>query len=108
MAEDKKASPAQPASTIEVNGKPASARATVAPGFAENVLFADGVQGISLRAGVARIDLYQVLAPASSGQPERRLVTRRIAVPIAALGELARSLKAIDEAVRKARSSKGG
>ena len=59
-----------------------------------------------MRAGVARIDLYQVVAPASAREPERRLVSQRIALPLGALGELARSLSAIDDAMRKARTPK--
>lgn len=106
MAEDKKNSPAKSAGTVDVTGKPVRPNVTAIPTLAERVLYADGVQGISVRAGVARVDLYQVMAPASSKEPERRLVTQRLAMPASALGELARSLKALDDAVRKARAPK--
>ena len=109
MAEDKKSLSTKAAGTVDVTGKPAPAKSgasvTAAPTLAERVLYADGVQGISVRAGVARIDLYQVTAAASPNEAERRLVTQRLALPVSALGELARSLKALDEAVRKARAS---
>ena len=106
MAEDKKISPVKSTGSVEVTGKPERPRVTLAQGFTDDVLYADGVQGISLRAGVARIDLYQVMAPPSGKEPEQRVLTRRIAVPVNALGELARSLAAIDGAMKKARAAK--
>lgn len=106
MAEDKKSPSVKPAGTVDLTGKPPRATVTAAPTLAERVLYADGVQGISVRAGVARIDLYQVTASASSKEAERRVVTQRLALPASALGELARSLKALDEAMRKARAAR--
>ena len=66
-------------------------------------IYVDGVAGMSLRAGVAKIDCYRVVGQQQSeegvGQEVRR-VAHRLVMPALALNELAQILQRTQEATR--------
>ena len=74
--------------------------------LADRVLYADGVHGIALRAGVAQIDLYQVVTSGNDKQPEQRVISQRLALPLNALNELAGILGKINQSVSSAQAAK--
>lgn len=74
--------------------------------LADRVLYADGVHGIALRGGVAQIDLYQVVTPGNDKQPEQRVISQRLALPLNALNELAGILGKINQSVSSAQAAK--
>lgn len=67
-----------------------TAKVAIAPSLAQNVIYADGVHPLAVRAGVGRLDLYQVLA--ADVKSESRVVTHRIVLPMVAINELLRML----------------
>lgn len=75
-------------------------RMTYAPDFAGSPVYADGVHGVMVSAGVAHIDLYQVIMPGNEKQkqPEQRVVSHRLVVPLPALGELGRIINSMRQA----------
>ncbi len=94
-----------PAADLRPDGEKARRpRATLAPSLGENIVYADGVHVVALRAGVVQLDLYQNLA---AGADERRIVTHRLVLPVAAVNELVRMLGAVARA-RDAREARAG
>ena len=89
-----------------------TARSKVRLGYsatlADRVLYADGVHGIALRGGVAQIDLYQIVTPGNDKQPEQRVISQRIALPLNALNELAGILGRINRSVSGAQGAQAG
>ena len=87
-----------------------TARSNVRLGYsatlADRVLYADGVHGIALRGGVAQIDLYQIVTPGNDKQPEQRVISQRLALPLNALNELAGILGRINQSVSSAQAAK--
>ncbi len=73
---------------------------TYAPDFSGSPVYADGVHGVMVSAGVAHIDLYQVIMPGNEKQkqPEQRVVSHRLVVPLPALGELGRIINSMRQA----------
>lgn len=78
-------------------------RISYAPDFASKAVYADGVHGVLLHGGVAHIDLYQVISPGNEkqNQPEQRVVSHRMVLPLAALGELGQIIGTMRQAVQK-------
>jgi len=98
---DKKPAPPQgPGSASDTAKRPV--RVSYAGDLATRATFADGIHGISMRGGVARIDLYQALLPGDENQPEQRVVAHRLILPLTALGELAGMLNSMRQALQKA------
>lgn len=83
-------------------------RVTYAADLASRAVYADGIHGVSVRGGVARIDLYQVVLPAADKEPEQRVVSHRLVLPLPALGELAAMLYSMRQALQKAAEQQGG
>ena len=83
-------------------------RLSYAADLASRAVFADGIHGVSVRGGVARIDLYQAVLPGDDTQPEQRVVTHRLVLPLPALGELAAMLTSMRQALQKATEQQGG
>ena len=109
MAESKKTPPpTQPVSgetkmgaEVPKDGKP-PVRVSYSPNAADQTVYTDGVQGIAVIGGVARIELYQVIVPAADKQPEQRIITHRLVMPLAGLGEFARILNSVGVAIKQA------
>ena len=107
MAESKKTTlPTQPVpdeakTEASKNDKPA-VQVNYSPNAADQVIYADGIQGVSVIAGVGRIELYQILVPGTDKRPEQRVITHRLAIPLTGLGELARMLNSVGEALKRA------
>jgi hypothetical protein len=76
-------------------------------GFADNTIYADGFHALSLRGGVVRLELYQAITPASEKAPEQRVVTHRLVMPLAALGEISRMISAAQREAEKAKGLSG-
>jgi hypothetical protein len=74
-------------------------RVAVSPSLGENVVYADGVQSLSIRGGVGHFDLFQILGADKNG--EQRMITHRLVVPIAALNEMLQMLAAAANATRE-------
>ncbi len=74
-------------------------RVAVSPSLGENVVYADGVQSLSIRGGVGHFDLFQILGADKNG--EQRMITHRMVVPIAALNEMLQMLAAAANATRE-------
>jgi hypothetical protein len=98
MADDK----TQTASSGK-DGKKRPIRMTYAPDFASQPVYADGVHGVMLRGGVAHIDLYQTITPGNEkqNQPEQRVVSHRLVLPLPALGELGQIISSMRQAMEK-------
>lgn len=64
---------------------------SLAPSFGDHVVYADGVQALSLRGGLVHLDLYQLLP---GGKASARLVSHRVVLPTAAASELLKMLQA--------------
>jgi hypothetical protein len=77
-------------------------RVSYAGDLVNRAIFADGIHGVSLRAGVARIDLYQVVMSGDERQAEQRVVSHRLVLPLPALDELAAMLNSMRQALQKA------
>ena len=86
------------------DGKRKPVRISYAPEFASGPVYADGIHGVMLRGGVAHIDLYQVVTPGNEKQkqPEQRVVSHRLVLPLPALGELGQIINSMRAAVEKA------
>ena len=67
-------------------------------------IYVDGIAGLSVRAGVAKIDCYSV-APheQSRDEPEVRRLSHRLVLPALALNELLQVLQRSQDAIRAAR-----
>lgn len=69
-------------------------------------LFVDGASGLITRAGVAKIDLFRVVGYDPESKAERRQVSHRLVMPMAAVPELLRlfqqAARAVQEASEKA------
>ncbi|MBY0271549.1 MAG: hypothetical protein K2X06_16965 [Burkholderiales bacterium] len=85
------------------NGAKRPVRISYAPDFASKAAYADGVHGVLLHGGVAHIDLYQVISPGNEkqNQPEQRVVSHRMVLPLAALGELGQIIGSMRQAAQK-------
>lgn len=83
----------------------AKVRVGYSPSLAEHVIYADGVQGASLRQGVVHLELYQVMGAGEDKQTEQRVISHRIALPLAALNEVAGILANVNQAVKKAQGA---
>lgn len=81
-------------------------RVALAPSLGENVVYADGVHVVALRAGVVQLDLYQSLA--AGAKAESRIVTHRLVLPVAAVNDLVRMLGAVAKASGERRGTAGG
>jgi len=107
MADPKKpAAPTQPTTAAPQadpgkNAKP-QARTSYSPNATDQTVYADGVQGIAVMGGVARIELYQTIVPGSDKQPEQRVITHRLVMPLAGLGDLSKALKSVGAALQQA------
>ena len=67
-------------------------------------IYVDGVAGLSVRAGVAKIDCYSVSPHEQSrNEPEIRRLSHRLVLPALALNELQQILQKSQDAVRAAR-----
>lgn len=106
MANDK----VQTAAGSDGESKKHAVRMTYAPDFASQPVYADGVHGVMLRGGVAHIDLYQVVAPGNEkqNQPEQRVVSHRLVLPLPALGELGQIIGSMRQAMEKAQQARAG
>ena len=78
----------------------AKVRVAYSPTLADRVIYADGVQGAALRAGVVHLEFYQVVAPGNELQSEQRVISHRVALPLAALNEVAGILANVNQAVK--------
>ena len=65
-------------------------------------LFVDGVSGLITRAGVAKIDLFRVVGYEPESKAERRQVSHRLVLPMAAVPELLRLFQQAARAVQEA------
>ncbi|MBX3664457.1 MAG: hypothetical protein KF834_02110 [Burkholderiales bacterium] len=99
MADDK----TQTTTSAGKNDRKRTVRMTYAPDFAGQPVYADGVHGVMLRGGVAHIDLYQTITPGNEkqSQPEQRVVSHRLVLPLPALGELGRIIGSLRQAMEK-------
>ena len=74
-------------------------------------LFVDGASGLITRAGVAKIDLFRVVGYEPESKAERRQVSHRLVLPLAAVPELLRlfqqAVRAVQEASEQARQGSG-
>ncbi len=91
------------------DGKKRQLHLSYAPDFASQPVYADGVHGVMLRGGVAHIDLYQVVTPGNEkqGQPEQRVVSHRLVLPLPALGELGQIIGSMRQAMEKTAQRQG-
>lgn len=101
-------------SKTSVNVTPAAApadatrgkiRVALSPTLADRVIYADGVQGAALRAGVVHLDLYQVVGGGNETQGEQRVISHRLALPLGALNEVAGILANVNQAVKNAQGA---
>ena len=69
--------------------------------------YADGVIGVTLRSGVAKVELYSVVGVEADGKTELRRVSHRLAIPLSALNELAALLRRMSTALAPARAPAG-
>ena len=78
-------------------------RVTYAPDFSGSPIYADGVHGVMVSAGVAHIDLYQVIMPGNEKQkqPEQRVVSHRLVLPLSVLGEMGGIINSMRQALVK-------
>jgi hypothetical protein len=81
-----------------------TAKVALAPSLAQNVIYADGVHSLAIKAGVGQLDLYQVLTADEAS--ESRLVTHRIVLPMAAVNELMRMFGTVAKASLKRQAAK--
>ncbi len=65
-------------------------------------LFVDGASGLITRAGVAKIDLFRVVGYEPETKAERRQVSHRLVMPLAAVPELLRLFQQAARAVQEA------
>lgn len=65
-------------------------------------LFVDGASGLITRAGVAKIDLFRVVGYDPETKAERRQVSHRLVMPLAAVPELLRLFQQAARAVQEA------
>ena len=67
-------------------------------------IYVDGIAGLSMRSGIAKIDCYSV-APneQSRNEPEVRRLSHRLVLPAMALNELMQVLQRSQEAIKAAR-----
>ncbi len=74
-------------------------------------LFVDGASGLITRAGVAKIDLFRVVGYEPESKAERRQVSHRLVLPLAAVPELLRlfqqAARAVQEASEQAKQGSG-
>lgn len=105
MATTKNDAPATTAADTAETAR-AQMRLAFSPTLPDRVLYADGVHGIALRGGVAQIDLYQIVTPGNDKQPEQRVISQRLALPVNALNELAGILGKINQSVSSAQAAK--
>ncbi|WP_152604121.1 hypothetical protein [Methylotenera sp. G11] len=97
MAEDKKQDNSV-AKTLEN----AAVRETLRePARPDSEIYADGVMSFAIRSGVLKIDFYQSVAPTPDGKGEFRRLSHRVALPLAALGELKEYLQQVEAAAVK-------
>ena len=91
--------------TPAADDKKRPVRISYAPDFASQPIYADGIHGVMLRGGVAHIDLYQVVMPGNEKekQPEQRVVSHRLVLPLPVLGELGGIINSMQQALAKAR-----
>ena len=54
------------------------------------------------RLPVAHVDLYQVIVPGADKRPEQRIITHRLMMPLAGLGEFAKMLNSVGAAIKQA------
>lgn len=64
--------------------------------------FADGVFGVTLRNGIAKIELYSVIGLDDQSKTEVRRVSHRLILPMAGLNELAVIMQRMAKAIRQA------
>jgi hypothetical protein len=67
-------------------------------------IFADGVNGIWVRSGIMKIDLYQTTAISTDGKGEYRRLSQRVSLPLAALSEIKDALQRIESAIAATKS----
>jgi hypothetical protein len=65
-------------------------------------LFVDGVSGLITRAGIAKIDLFRVVGYDPETKAERRQVSHRLVMPLAAVPDLLRLFQQAARAVQEA------
>ena len=103
--------PKATAGSVSLTGAPAAetprakVRVGYSPTLADHVIYADGVQGASMRLGVVHLELYQVMGAGEDKQTEQRVISHRIALPLAALNEVAGILANVNQAVKKAQGA---
>ena len=99
------------AGNVSLTGAPATetprakVRVGYSPTLADHVIYADGVQGASMRLGVVHLDLYQVMGAGEDKQTEQRVISHRVALPLAALNKVAGVLANVNQAVKNAQGA---